>query len=156
GPACSSNPPPCCDPDDPGSNQAFGACMADADDLCTEQTSKMAQFETSKQTKILTACSPLTQEQLCGTTGEGLNFATLNAGCLALDPTYPCDITHFLSCVGGPLQRRLTDQISSLLDPRASDAVSALGLQGEFPGIPTTRKVAEDLPAAGKADVWTF
>jgi hypothetical protein len=155
GASCDTSPPPCCDPDDPGSNEAFGECMAKADDVCTQQNAKMAQYETQKQTKITNACSPLTQEQLCGADGDGLNFAVLNAGCLALDPNYTCSLTNILNCVGGPLQRQLTDRIGSLLDPRAGDAVAALNLQAEFPGIPVTRKVKEDLPA-GKADVWAF
>ena len=31
GPPCHSNPPPCCDPEDPESNEAFGECMDRAD-----------------------------------------------------------------------------------------------------------------------------
>lgn len=156
GPPCDTNPPPCCDPDDRGSNQAFGECMAEADEVCARQNTNIANYEIQKQARITGACEDLTTEQLCGATVEGLNFAALNAGCQVLIPGYSCSLSGILECVGGPLQRQLTDQISSLLDPRAPEAVAALGLQARFPGIPITRKAKEDLPAAGKADLWTF
>ena len=155
GPSCDSSPPPCCDSDDPSSNPAFGACMADADAVCAQQDVKMAQYEVNKQTKIVNACSALTSDQLCGANGEGLNFATLNAGCLALDPGYTCTLQNLINCVGGPLERQFTDQISALLDARAGDGVAALSLQSFFPGIPVTRKVKETLPA-GKRDLWSI
>lgn len=156
GPSCSSSGPPCCDPDDPASSASFGECMADADEDCAKQNSNIINYELQKQIKITKGCEDLSTDQLCGASGEGLNFATLNAGCQALDAGYTCSLSGFLGCVGGPLQRRLTGQISSLLDPRAPEAIAALGLQGQFPGIPVTRKRGEDLPAAGKMDVWTF
>jgi hypothetical protein len=130
--------------------------MADADEECAKQNTNIAHYEVQKQIKVTNGCEELSTEQLCGATGEGLNFATLNAGCQALDPDYTCSLSGFLGCVGGPLQRRLTGEISALLDPRAPDAVAALGIQSSFPGIPVTRKRGEDLPAAGKMDVWTF
>src|SRR5262245_22399935 len=37
GPPCSSNPPPCCDPDDTGSNAEFASCMTDAAAECDQQ-----------------------------------------------------------------------------------------------------------------------
>lgn len=156
GPSCSNSGPPCCDPDDVSSNASFGECMAAANEDCARQNANIANYELQKQIKVTNACEDLSTEQLCGATGEGLNFATLNAGCQALDAGYTCSLSGFLGCVGGPLQRRLTGEISALLDPRAPDAVAALGLQGQFPGIPVTRKKNEDLPAAGKMDVWTF
>jgi hypothetical protein len=155
GPSCDNAGPPCCDADDPNSNAAFGVCMTSADALCAVQNDHMAVYETQKQIKIRTACSPLTVDQLCGANGEGLNFATLNAGCQALDPNYTCDLEHLLGCVGGPLQRQLTDQIGALLDPRAPDAVAAANLEGILPGIPVARKVVGTV-APGKADVWTI
>ena len=156
GPPCGTNPPPCCDPDDPGSNVAFGACMEDADEECTSQNAKIGVFETQKQAKITIGCADLTTEQLCGAQGDGLSFALLNAGCLALDPGYTCSLQGFLDCVGGPLQRRLTEQMVSLLDPRASDAAGSLpSVHALFTGLPVSRKVREDLPV-GKVDLWTF
>jgi len=155
GPSCDTSPPPCCDSDDPGSNVAFGECMDEADQECADQNAKIALFETQKQAKITNACSALTQEQLCGANGDGLNFATLNAGCQALIPGYTCNLSNLLDCVGGPMQRSLAEQISGLLDPRAPDAVAALGLHGVFSGLAVTRKVKEDVPA-GKVDVWAI
>lgn len=160
GPVCTSNPPPdppgCCDPDDvePFENSAFAECMANADTVCAQQDVLMAKAEVNKQTKIISGCSTLAPEELCGAQTDGLNFATLNAGCQALDPNYTCSLNGLITCIGGPLERRLTDQISFLLNPRAGDAISALGLQASFPGIPVTRRLKEDIPDAGKVDVW--
>jgi hypothetical protein len=155
GPSCDNSPPPCCDSDDPSSNQAFGDCMADADAECDEQNAKIALYETQKQTKITNACSALTNEELCGANDDGLNFATLNAGCLALDPNYTCSLQGLMDCVGGPLQRTLAEQTSALLDPRAPDAAAAVGLHSLFSGLGVTRKVKENVPA-GKADLWAI
>ncbi len=154
GPSCEDNPPPCCDSDDRGSNATFEACMADADEYCASQEAKIAGYEETKQNKIYTSCSDLTQDELCGATGNGLNFALVNAGCLALDPTYTCTLPNLIGCLGGPLQRQLIDQISGVLSPRASDAARVANLQSAFPDLPITYKLREDLPAAGKADVW--
>ena len=78
---------------------------------------------------------------------SGLNFATLNAGCQALDPNYTCNLTNLVNCVGGPLERALLEQISATLSPRSSDAVAALNLHALFPDIPITRKVKGTVPA---------
>jgi hypothetical protein len=145
GPPCHSNPPPCCDPEDPESNEAFGECMDRANGICDQQTAKIASAEASKQIKITNACSPLTQEELCGAETPGLNFATLNAGCLALDPGYTCTLPNLIACVGGPLQRALLDQMSAVLGPRSSDAVAIANLEGAFPDIPVKRKVSGDV-----------
>jgi hypothetical protein len=155
GPSCDTSPPPCCDSDDPNSTPGFTACMADADQTCSEMEAKIAKQEATKQLKIIAACTPLTPDELCGAQGEGLNFATLNAGCLALNPGYTCNITNLIACVGGPLQRQLTDQISGLLDARAGEAVAALNLQSVFPGIPIARKVKGQV-APNKMDVWAI
>jgi len=155
GPPCDSNPPPCCDSDDPGSNAAFGACMAAAEEVCANTEAKIALNEDRKQDRITSGCSALTPEELCGAQGDGLNFATLNAGCLALDPSYQCYLPNLVGCVGGPLERQLVDQISGLLDARAGDAVAALHLQAAFPGIPVPVKVKNQVPE-GKVDVWSF
>jgi len=155
GPSCDSNPPPCCDSDDPNSEPGFASCMADANNTCDEMDAKIATQETTKQSKITAGCSVLTQDELCGAEGEGLNFAALNAGCLALNPGYVCNLPNLVQCVGGPLERQLVDQISSLLDARAGDAVAALNLQSLFPGIPIARKVKGQV-AASKYDVWSF
>ena len=109
--------------------------------ICDQQTAKIASAEASKQAKITTACSPLTQEELCGAETPGLNFATLNAGCLALDPGYTCNLTNLIECVGGPMQRAFLDQISAVLAPRSSDAVAVANLESAFPDIPIERKV---------------
>jgi hypothetical protein len=155
GPPCDTNPPPCCDPDDPNSMFGFQQCMAAADELCGQMDAKITTQEIIKQGKISTGCSALTQDELCGAQGNGLNFATLNAGCLALNPGYTCDLPSLIQCVGGPLERQLVDQISAVLDARAGDAVAALNLQAVFPGIPIPRKVKGQV-AAGKVDVWSF
>jgi hypothetical protein len=156
GPSCESNPPPCCDPDDRNSNATFDACMDEADEVCATQEAKIATYETNKQSKIIAACTDLTQDELCGAQGNGLNFALVNAGCLALNPLYTCNLTNLINCLGGPLQRQLVDQISGLLSPRASDAVRAANLQGAFPDLPVTYKLREDLPTAGKVDLWSI
>jgi hypothetical protein len=155
GPSCDTSPPPCCDSDDPSSNQAFGDCMAEANAQCDEQNAKIALYETQKQTKITNACSALTTDELCGANDDGLNFATLNAGCLALNPNYTCSLQGLMDCVGGPLQRTLAEQTSALLDPRAPDAAAAIGLHSLFSGLGVTRKVKENVPA-GKADLWAI
>jgi len=155
GPPCDTNPPPCCDSDDPSSNQAFGACMADAQAVCNAEESKRAVFETNKQASIIASCDNLTLDQLCGASTPGLNFITLNAGCQALDPNYTCNLANLVNCVGGPLERALLDQISAVLHPRASDAVAALNLEAQFPDLPISRKVKGQV-AEGKVDVWQF
>jgi hypothetical protein len=156
GPSCESNPPPCCDPDDRQSNGAFDACMTEADDYCQDQEDKIAAYEETKQNKIIASCSELHPDELCGAQGNGLNFALVNAGCLALDPSYTCNLDNLIDCLGGPLQRQLIDQISGLLSPRASDAVRTANLQSKFPDLPVTYKLKEDLPTAGTLDVWSI
>ncbi len=155
GPSCDNSPPPCCDSDDPDSTVGFHDCMAHADETCTDMDAKIVQQESVKQTKITNSCAALTQDELCGAQGNGLNFASLNAGCLALNPGYVCNLPSLVACVGGPLERQLVDQISALLDQRAGDAVAALNLESVFPGIPVARKVKNQV-AAGKVDVWSF
>jgi hypothetical protein len=155
GPSCNTSGPPCCDSDDPNSNTAFGLCMLAADAVCSEQDANIDEYELSKQTKIINSCGSLTIDQLCGANGDGLNFALLAAGCQALDPTWTCSLNGILSCVGGPLQQQLTDQISALLDPRAPEAVAAIGAQNRFQGIPVTRKAKEDV-AAGRTDIFAI
>ena len=155
GPSCETAPPPCCDSDDPSSNQGFAACMASAQSVCDSEASKRAVFETNKQGNITAACNDLTLDQLCGASTPGLNFITLNAGCQALDPTYTCSLPNLVNCVGGPLEHALLDQISAVLHPRASDAVAALGLESQFPDLPLASKV-KDQVAEGKLDVWRF
>lgn len=156
GPSCDDSAPPCCDSDDRASNATFAACMADTDEYCADQEGKIDGYEETKQNKIIAACAELTQEELCGATGNGLNFALVNAGCLALNPNYTCTLGNLINCLGGPLQRQLIDQITGLLSPRASDAVRAGNLQSAFPDLPVTYKVREDLPAAGKVDLWAI
>lgn len=155
GPPCDSNPPPCCDPNDRTSNSSFEACMIGADHTCAVQNDKIAQFEAQKVKNITASCSLLTTDELCGAQAEGLNFATLNAGCQAIDPNYTCSLTNLINCVGGPLERQHIDQISMLLHPRASEAVATAGVENYFPDLPISRRVKEDVPA-GKADVWSF
>ena len=155
GPSCEIDPPPCCDSDDPGSNQGFGECMARAQSVCDSEEFKRGIFETNKQANIIAACTDLTLDQLCGASTPGLNFITLNAGCQALNPDYTCNLANLVNCVGGPLERALLDQISAVLHPRASDAVAALNLESQFPDLPIARKVKGQV-AEGKVDVWRF
>jgi hypothetical protein len=155
GPPCDTNPAPCCDPDDRSSNATFDACMAGADYDCAKANDKIALYEAQKVKNITNSCAILTPDELCGAQADGLGFATLNAGCQALDPSYTCGLTNLINCVGGPLERQHLDQISMLLHPRASEAVAAAGLQAYFPDLPVARRVREDLPE-GKADVWAI
>src|SRR5262249_55861522 len=145
GPSCDNSPPPCCDSDDPGSNMSFGACMMNAQAICDQQTGVIADAEAAKQASIISACSDLTDDEMCGAQNEGLNFATLNAGCLALNPGYICNLTNLVQCVGGPLEQQLLGQISATLNPRLSDVVAALNVQ--MPGVPTARRVKGTVPA---------
>src|SRR5262245_61855510 len=92
----------CCDPDDPNSNTAFKSCMDGAQAVCDQQNANVASFESQKKAAIIATCSKLTDEELCGSQTEGLNFLTLNAGCAALDPNYTCTLTNLVNCVGGP------------------------------------------------------
>ena len=153
GPPCSANPPPCCDPDDLGSNATFAACMGRADGTCMRQAANIDNWEASKQINIVNACSLVTTEELCGAETPGLNFRVLATGCAELNPGFTCSLWDVIDCVGGPLERQLADQITALLDPRAGDAISMLGLEDRFPGIPRERKV-RDTVAAGTLDVW--
>jgi hypothetical protein len=155
GPPCDTNPPPCCDPDDPGSNDGFSACLEDADAVCAVEATKQALYEQTKQDNITRKCDDLSQSELCGAETDGLHFGLLNAGCLALDPSYVCTLPNLVACVGGPLERALIDQVSAVLHPRAPEAVAALGLQATFPDVPVARKVKEDV-AEGKVDVWAL
>ncbi len=144
-----------CDPDDVGSNAGFAACMAEAEAYCEEQADKIDTAEIRKRSRITLACDDLTLEELCGSETPGLNFATLDAGCQALDPNYQCSLQGILDCVGGPLERELADEIGTLLAPRAPEGMALLNLQSRFPGVPIARKVEEQLPA-GKIDVWSL
>ncbi|MFQ5513482.1 MAG: hypothetical protein ACE5FG_03525 [Myxococcota bacterium] len=156
GPPCSVPPEPgCCDVNDPNSNAAYSGCLDQAGVTCAEQTARIADEEVRKQQKIINACDDLTSEELCGAQAVGLNFAALDAGCLALDPNYTCTLNNLIDCVGGTLERVLTDQVTSLLDPRAPEGIAELGIGSSFPGIPVARKVREDLPSA-RVDVWSF
>ncbi len=155
GPPCDSNPPPCCDPDDTGSNAGFAACMSSAQAVCDAETLKRAAYEQTKHDHMVASCAPLTLDELCGGESPGLNFATLNAGCLAINPNYTCTLENLISCIGGPLQHQLLDQITFLLHPRSSDAIAALNLEAAFPDLPITQKVKGDV-AAGKVDVWSI
>ncbi len=156
GPPCGEPPEPgCCDVDDPNSNSAYAACLAGAEVTCDVQALRIQEEEIRKQAKIIRGCEDLTPEELCGSQAPGLNFETLNAGCAALDPNYVCDLDGMLECVGGPLERVMTDQITALLIPRAQEGIALLGLEESFPGIPITRKVKESLDA-GRADIWSI
>jgi len=143
-----------CDPDDVGSNAGFAACMAEAEDYCTQQADKIDNAETRKRNRIIAACDDLSLEELCGGETPGLNFATLDAGCQALDPNYQCSLQGIVDCVGGPLERELSDEIGTLLAPRAPEGMALLNLQSRFPGVPIARKIAQQVPA-GKVDVWS-
>jgi hypothetical protein len=156
GPPCDPNPAPgCCDPDDPSSNGAFQTCMTIAQAVCDIETAKIDDYEAKKVDAITKGCIHVSPEELCGAQTPGLNFATLNAGCQALNPGYTCDLTNLINCVGGPLMRQLLDQLSATLDPRAGEAVATLNLTSAFPDIPIARKVTGQV-APGKTDVWAL
>ncbi len=156
GPPCGENPPPCCDPNDPGSNAQYADCLDNAQEICDKMDAKTVAAEQHKRDAITRVCSQLTTEQLCGASTPGLNFVTLNAGCEALIPGYECNLENFLDCVGGPLQKQLAEQMSALLDPRAPEAIALIpGLDTQITGIPIARKVSGSL-APGKADVWAL
>jgi len=155
GPSCDNSPPPCCDSDDTGSNAEFANCMNSAQADCDVEASKRAIYEFSKQDHIKTACANVSQDELCGAQSEGLNFATLNAGCIALDPGYTCTLDNLIDCVGGPLEQQLLEQITTVLHPRASDAVAAAHVESQFPDLPVARKV-KGAVAEGKVDVYEF
>jgi hypothetical protein len=153
GPPCDTNPPPCCDPDDVGSNGGFAACMNEAQEICDRMEEKKLIAEAVKQIKIIGACKNLTVEELCGGETPGLNYAILNAGCQAIIPGFTCDLLPLVNCVGGPLEEQLANQISALLDARAAEAIGVLGFESRFPGIPRGRKVKGNV-AAGTVDLW--
>jgi len=156
GPPCGEPPEPgCCDPDDPNSNSAYRACLDEADELCEREAERIADEEVRKQLKITSACEDLTPEEMCGSQATGLHFSMMNAGCLALDPNYECSLEELVNCVGGPLERLLTDQIAGLLVPRAQEGIGLLDLGESFPGIPITRKLKGQV-SAGKADIWAI
>jgi hypothetical protein len=156
GPVCGVNPPPCCDPDDPGSNPSFQQCMDESEELCDEENGKIELAELRKRAKIEGSCQTLSTEQLCGTaTTPGLNFATLKAGCEDLIPGWTCSLTGIVDCVGGPMQQLLAEEIGSLLDPRSSEALPAAGVTGQFAGISRSVKLNGTLPA-GRVDVWAI
>lgn len=155
GPACGVNPPPCCDPDDPNSNETFGFCMMKAAATCDKMTAKIAAYEFNKQSTIFNACIDLTTEELCGAEMPGLNYAILSAGCQALDPNFTCTLPNLINCVGGPMEHALANQISSLLDARAAEAISTLNLGADYPGIPGGRMMKGDV-AAGTVDIWAI
>ena len=63
GPSCITNPPPCCDSDDPGSNEAFGDCMVEAEETCDREAQKIVSAEAKPRYdpgkfKILTSSAP--------------------------------------------------------------------------------------------------
>lgn len=156
GPPCGEPPEPgCCDVDNPSSNTTYQACMDAADAFCADQAEKRESWEEKKLAAIISACSSVSTEELCGAVTPGLNFETLNAGCLALDPGYVCNVPNLAACVGGPLEHALLDQVTAVLSPRASEAVAALNLEAQFPDLPIARKVAGQV-AAGKVDVWAL
>jgi len=164
GPVCGDPPvPPCCNPDDPNNplNQDYLNCSTDAQLTCSVETAKMDKWEMQKQDRITGSCSPpnVSSTAICTSDTPGLHFTTLAAGCEALIPGWQCNgIADILACVGGPLERQLVDQISGLLDPRASDAIALLpsSIQQKFSNVPITRKVKDTLVGSGQYDVWTL
>lgn len=143
-----------CDPDDRNSNAEFGECMDDADETCATQQEKIDTAEFKKRVKIVAACSPLSEEQLCGANTPGLNFESLAAGCEAIIPDWECNLPGILDCVAGPLQQQLGEQMAALLDPRAGEALSASGVT-TVGGIAQTQKVF-GMVGPGAVDVWAI
>lgn len=155
GPVCGPNPPPCCDPDDPGSNPSFQECMDEAEELCDDESAKIDVGELRKRARIEGACQTLSTEQLCGTASTpGLNFAALKAGCEDLIPGWTCSLTGIADCVGGPMQQLLAEEIGGILDPRSSESLPVAGVDTGFRGISRSVKLDETLPA-GRVDVWS-
>lgn len=144
-----------CDSNDTNSNEAFGLCMDDANLVCAEMVARIANWEIQKQISIINACNDLTNEELCGADAAGLNFAVLAAGCDAIIPNFNCNLLNLISCVGGPLERTLADQISALLNPRAADGLAVLDIESSFPGIQRVRKDKGDV-LSGSVDVWSI
>jgi hypothetical protein len=157
GPSCHTSPPPCCDSDDPESNAEFGECMTDAEANCVKLEEKTDAAEVRKGTNITGACDELSVDQLCGAATPGLNFAALNAGCEALIPGYECSLQGIIDCIGGPVQQSMSEQLAVLLDPRATEALSAAPTldPSVLSGVARTRKITGSL-AAGKVDVWSI
>ncbi len=143
-----------CDPDDRNSNAAFGECMDEADETCAKQQEKIDAAEIKKRLKITVACGNLSNDQLCGANTPGLNFEALSAGCAALIPGWVCNLTGILDCVAGPLQQQMGQEMAGLLDPRASEALSAAGITS-VGGIAQTVKIGGTLPP-GKVDLWSI
>lgn len=156
GPVCGDNPPPCCDPDVPGSNPSFQECMDDAEQTCEDENAKIEVAELRKRAKIEGSCQPLSAEQLCGTASTpGLNFAALKAGCEELIPGWTCSLTGIADCAGGPMQQLLGEEIGGILDPRSSEALAVAGVNTRFRGISRSVKLDETLPV-GRVDVWSL
>jgi hypothetical protein len=79
---------------------------------------------------------------------EGLNFATLNAGCLALDPSYTCNLTNVVNCVGGPLNRR--QRVRQQLPAIQADASLQRQLLPGDPGVRGRRVRGRKVSAVGR------
>lgn len=159
GPVCDEQglPNGCCDAENPSSNPDFQTCLAQAQSVCDSEAAKIVKWELDKQTHIRTACSPplVSSNEICNTNTPGLHFATVSAGCEAIIPGWHCNgLEDILTCVGGPLEKRLADQISGLLDPRAGDSIALLPASTSLGSFPTARRVKEDLAAPLRADVW--
>lgn len=161
GPVCDDQGQPsgCCDSDNPASNSTFQACLDAAQSTCDTEAQKVVKAEAAKSSHIRRTCSPplVSAQEICSANTPGLHFATLAAGCQATIPGWECNgVDDVLSCVGGPLEKRLADHVSSLLDPRSGESMAALppAIVSQFGQFPITRKIKEDLPAAGKIDVW--
>lgn len=164
GPVCGDPPvPPCCNPDDPNNplNQDYVNCTIAAQATCAEQTAKMDRWEQQKTDRITVSCSPpnVSANEICSSDLPGLHFATMAAGCQATIPGWQCNgIADILTCVGGPLEKQLVDQIAGLLDPRAGDALALLPstIQQKFSNLPLTRKVKEMLTDPAGYDLWAL
>jgi len=161
GPVCDGQgqPPGCCDPDNPASNADFQTCLAQAQAICDAEGAKIDKWEIDKQTHITSACAPplVSANEICNASTPGLHFATVSAGCEAIIPGWHCNgLADILLCVGGPLEKRLADQISSLLDPRGGDSIALLppAIRSKLGGYPTAVRVKEDLTAPSHADIW--
>ena len=161
GPVCDDQglPAGCCDAENPASNSDFQTCLAQAQAVCDAEAAKIVRWELDKQTHITSSCAPplVSANEICNTNTPGLHFATVSAGCQAIIPGWVCNgLDSILQCVGGPLEKRLADQISGLLDPRGADSIPLLQptTAAALGGFPIAQRKKGTLTGVLRADIW--
>ena len=156
GPSCENNPPPCCDPDDRASNATFDACMAEADDYCADQEAKIASYEETKQNKIIAAC---TDAHPGGALRRHRQRPELRAGERRLPRAQSrlhlqSDESHQLSGRAAATPADRPDQRAP--EPAGERRRARRRICSRPSPISVTYKLREDLPAAGKVDLWSI